>query len=193
VTSPVVIPDTPSTTPAWLVRAIALLVALTGPAIAWVDPTGKINTAAAQEVVVLAFLAAALVIFVFHLGVTELHRYGLSRAALVGIESGVVSEAKAMLPAMQSAYQVAAPVLNTLPGVAKIEGRLTQAESAIKGVVDSAAAQQANAAVETAFPAVSALERLFAGKSVSTSTGLVDVPPLPATPAPAEIAPTPAG
>lgn len=175
-TAPIVVPPAPPGTPSWLTRLVALILPFVGVAIAWVDPTGKISTTTAQAVVILVFLGVGAIIFLVDLIVAALHRYGVSKAAIVTVEQGVVGEARTLVPQLRSVYDIAAPLLTQMPGAAKIEGRMTQAEGAIETLNAKDQAVAASTGVDVKTEALDALADWLGDKQLFTSTGPVTVP-----------------
>jgi hypothetical protein len=55
-TTPPAVPAAPVGTPAWLIRGVALLLAVAGPVLAWADPGGKLTSGPVDAAVVLGFL-----------------------------------------------------------------------------------------------------------------------------------------
>jgi hypothetical protein len=139
------LPAAPKGTPAWLIKTVSLLVLLAGPFLAWVDPTGKIDTPTAQAVVIVAFLVVAAAIFLVHVALAAVHEYGWSRAALGQIGSADLAELKTLWPEIQSAYATAKPALDQVQAVSgainAISTRVDQVEGAVKAIPDPAAVE----------------------------------------------------
>ncbi len=136
VTAPVspAVPPTAATTPAWLIKLVALLVAVAGPVLAWVDPKGHISTPDAQAAIVLGFLIVAAAIFLAHVILAAVHEYGFSRIALEHVVSAEETEFKTVWPEISSTWQTAGPVLERLPDIAKVTADVAELQAKVDGI-----------------------------------------------------------
>lgn len=156
-----VVPAVPSTTPAWFIKGVALIVALAGPAVAWVDPTGHIDTPAAQAIVILGFLVVAAVIFTVHVALAAVHEYGYSKAAFEHAASAEDAEFKQLWPEFTAAWGEAKPLLGNLPDFSAVAGEvadLKERVAAIPAGQTEAALAVLRGALGAGVPAVEVVE-----------------------------------
>lgn len=123
------LPDPPKGTPAWLLKLASLALLLMGPAIAWIDPTGKIDSTAWQAIIIIVFLAAALTLFSIHVVLGAVHEYGWSKTAFESIETQEKTEFDTVWPGFKAQLDAAGPVLSQLPGYGDMEARLHAVEA----------------------------------------------------------------
>lgn len=182
--APPPLPAVPSTTPTWLIHGVALIVALCGPVLAWVDPTGKIDTPTAQAVVILGFLVVAAIIFTVTIAIEAVHKYGLSKAAFQSAESSEVSELKVLLPEFRATYAEAKPGLALLPGITTTISAVSKQAAAAEAKVDAVPAVQRDAILA----AINELDPSILASALAGKLGIQAPAPTPAAASAAPIA-----
>lgn len=129
--------ETPVTTPAWLIKATAVLVVIAGPAFAWIDPSGKIDTATAQAVVTLGSLIVGAIIFSIQFVLAAVHKNGFTKLALTNIASAEDAEFKALWPQFQTLWATASPVLSQLPDMTKVTADVAELKSTVAAIPEA--------------------------------------------------------
>ena len=129
--TPTPIPTPPKGTPAWLLRAVSLLLLLMGPALDWIDPTGKLNRPGIQALIIVVFLIAALVVFSIHVVFGAVHEYGWNRKAALDVASNEITEFRTLWPGFKTELAAAEPVLKQLPDAAAIDQKISAAVASI--------------------------------------------------------------
>lgn len=129
-------PPKPATVPAWALRAIAVLLPVSGLALDWVDPTGKFNKAGVQALIVIVFTVLGALVFTFHFVLAAIHAHGWSIASAKLIEDDIITEARSVVPQIKTEWATAAPFVKELPGVSD---RLGEVEAGLAGVQESIA------------------------------------------------------
>lgn len=152
------LPAVPQGVPAWLIRAVAAIVAIAGPLIAFVDPAATRFTAAIKAAIILVFLVVAAIIFLIHLILAAVHEYGWTMNAVTHVETDAEAEFKQLWPEMKQAYTDAAPVLEQVHGVSGVIDTLSKdvadlkAREAATGLDPQAVLQAVEAATGTTLP-----------------------------------------
>lgn len=135
------LPAVPSTTPAWLVRLVAFVLPLLGVGLDVWNPSHRIDTSAAQAAVVAVFVFVAAIIFVVHIAIEAVHKYGWSKSA-AGVfldESGVelralISEAKPLVEQARPALDAIGPLSSVVERVGEVEHKLAQSANTVPSV-----------------------------------------------------------
>jgi hypothetical protein len=110
------VPAAPTGVPAWAIRAVAAVVAIVGPLLAWIDPGKAIPKGAVQAAVMLAFLVVGAIIFLVHLIYAAVHEYGWNLTAAKNVATDAEKELEALWPEFKDTYNAAKPALDALPG-----------------------------------------------------------------------------
>lgn len=189
------LPETPVTTPAWLLKLVSLLLPFVGLGADLWDPSGVFSGSTAKTAVFLVFLVIAAVIFVYHTGLAAIHAHGFHLAALKQFGAASQTELEELLAEAKPLAAALKPALDSIGSLTKLSSRVNDVEQTV--------ASKINAAPETDKAAVTAVVREVLGGLVApapatpadgVATAVVDVAPAPdvAEPTPVDMAPQPA-
>lgn len=158
------LPAVPVTTPAWLVRLVSILLVLCGPALDYFNPSGKLNTAAAQAAVIVAFVLVAGVIFVVHSALAAIHAYGWSKSAAAvfldssGVElRSLITEAKPLVEQAKPALDAVGPLSSIVNRLGELEHRVSQQTSPADRAVLEVAVRSILGPLAAALPSAAAV------------------------------------
>lgn len=189
------LPDVPSTTPPLLVKAVALLVFLAGPALAFLGKYGilvKLPTVTAQVIIILAFLFVAFVIFTVDEVIQNVHKYGWTKTAATQIGADEAAELRQLISEGHLVLNQAPDLLGQIRQVAPAASTLVEKFTNLEQTVKSSTQ---NVDLGVAAQLVDAL----AGQTIlKAGGGVIEVPAKPVAPVatdappPASAAPTPA-
>jgi hypothetical protein len=130
--------DVPTDTSPLEVKIVALVLAIAGPVLAFVDPSGKFSTADAQVLITLGAWVIAAAIYVGHL----ILRNGLSKAGIGKTLTEEEQWLKANAPALKATYEAAKPALDELPGVPAAQAAAEQEITSLKARFDALPPEQ---------------------------------------------------
>jgi hypothetical protein len=121
-----------ATTPAWVIRTIAVVVVAVSPFLAHWSIFSK-NPTAAQAAVVVVCLVIAGLIFTVQVVLAAVHEYGFSRAALGDVATEERKEITVLAPDIESNWAKAEPIVNeTVPKLSSDMEALTQRVAALE-------------------------------------------------------------
>lgn len=169
-----------ATTPAWLIKLVALAVACVGVALSWWNPL-HLSTAGAKALIVTAFLVVAAVIFTVHFVLAAVHEHGFTLAALHQVETEESAALKQLGNEIVTQWPDARLALEQIPGMATAVSTATSDLTALHQKVDALPVDQL-AAIGAALQsfAVPAAEPTTAGPLVTPTgeslTGVVAPP-----------------